>query len=78
MVWGRYRRTRKLGSREIGNIDVALFLRISMFSSLIVIALVYVSIDLWLPLPPPALIRCPLHLKARYRGYRLLMVSSCP
>ncbi|KAG8948517.1 hypothetical protein FRC04_009727 [Tulasnella sp. 424] len=40
MVWGRYRRTRKLGSREIGNIDVALFLRISMFSSLIVIALV--------------------------------------
>lgn len=40
IVWGRYRRTRKLGSREIGNIDVALFMRISMFSSLIVIALV--------------------------------------
>ncbi|KAG8934160.1 hypothetical protein FRC01_004800, partial [Tulasnella sp. 417] len=40
IVWARYRRTRKLGSREIGNIDVALFMRISMFSSLIVIALV--------------------------------------
>ncbi|KAG8947067.1 hypothetical protein FRC00_009316 [Tulasnella sp. 408] len=39
IVWARYRRTRKLGSREIGNIDVALFMRISMFSSLIVIAL---------------------------------------
>ncbi|KIO30304.1 hypothetical protein M407DRAFT_224684 [Tulasnella calospora MUT 4182] len=40
IVGARYRRTRKLGSREIGNIDVALFMRISMFSSLIVIALV--------------------------------------
>ncbi|KAG8992115.1 hypothetical protein FRB90_001096 [Tulasnella sp. 427] len=40
MVWSRYRRTRKLGSQEIGNIDVALFLRISTFASLMVIALV--------------------------------------
>ncbi|KAG8992114.1 hypothetical protein FRB90_001095, partial [Tulasnella sp. 427] len=40
IVWGRYRRTRRLGKQEIGNIDVALFVRICAFTVLIVIAIV--------------------------------------
>lgn len=40
IVWGRYRRTRRLGKQELGNIDLALFVRISAFTVLIVIAIV--------------------------------------
>ncbi|KAG8987945.1 hypothetical protein FRB90_003050, partial [Tulasnella sp. 427] len=44
IVYGRYRRSKRFGQQEVGEVDMSLLIRISLFSMLIVIALVFAII----------------------------------
>lgn len=59
IVYGRYRRSKRFGQQEVGQVDMPLFIRISTFSIIIVIALVLAiiaTVSAWSQAAPDLLV----------------------